>query len=130
MRSIYALVQASIQTSPPTQAVLDTLRSAARAPEALAGPASIASNKEVVHVAALSVRDLDETVRERLRVRAAQHGRSMEAEIRAILTAAVSPPTDPRGLAQTLLARFGDLGGVDLELPRRVEAPRAANLSR
>jgi len=54
----------------------------------------------------------------------------MEAEIRAILTAAVSPPTDPRGLAQTLLARFGDLGGVDLELPPRVEAPRAADLSK
>lgn len=81
-------------------------------------------------MAAVSVRDLDESVRERLRVRAAQHGRSMEAEIRAILTAAVSPPTDPRGLAQTLLARFGDLGGVDLELPPRVEAPRAADLSK
>ncbi len=54
---------------------------------------------------ALSVRDLDETVRERLRVRAARHGRSMEAEIRAILTESVSPPNDPRGLAQTLLAR-------------------------
>lgn len=80
-------------------------------------------------MAAVSVRDLDETVRARLRVRAAQHGRSMEAEIRAILTAAVTPPTDPRGLAQTLLARFGDLGGVDLVLPPPVEAPRAADLS-
>lgn len=81
-------------------------------------------------MAALSVRDLDEKVREQLRVRAAQHGRSMEAEIRAILTEAVSPSTDPRGLAQTLLARFGDLGGVDLDLPSRTEAPRAADLSR
>lgn len=81
-------------------------------------------------MAAVSVRDLDDTVRQPLRVRAAQHGRAMEAEIRAILTEAVSPPTDPRGLAQTLLARFGDPGGVDLELPPRVEAPRAADLSR
>lgn len=81
-------------------------------------------------MAAVSVRDLDETVRELLRVRAAQHGRSMEAEIRAILTEAVMPPTDSRGLAQTLLARFGDLGGVDLELPSRTEAPRAPDLSR
>jgi len=80
-------------------------------------------------VAGLSVRDLDETVRERLRVRAARHGRSMEAEIRAILTESVSPPTDPRGLAQTLLARFGDLGEVDLELPSRTEVPRAPDLS-
>lgn len=81
-------------------------------------------------MAAVSVRDLDESVRERLRVRAAQHGRSMEAEIRAILTEAVSTPVDPKGLAQTLLARFGDLGGVDLELPSRTEAPRAPDLSR
>lgn len=54
----------------------------------------------------------------------------MEAEIRAILTDAVSSPTDPRGLAQMLLARFGDLGGVDLEVPSGAEAPRAADLSR
>lgn len=81
-------------------------------------------------MAAVSVRDLDEAVRERLRVRAAQHGRSMEAEIRAILTEAVSPSTDRRGLAQELLARFGDLGGVDLEPLPRTEVPRAADLSR
>jgi len=80
-------------------------------------------------VAAVSVRDLDESVRERLRVRAAQHGRSMEAEIRAILTEAVTRPTDSRGLAQTLMARFGDLDGVELDLSPRIEAPRAADLA-
>lgn len=79
-------------------------------------------------MAAVSVRDLNDSVRERLRIRAAQHGRSMEAEIRDILTDAVTTPTDPRGLAQTLLARFGELGGVDLELPPRREVPRAADL--
>ncbi len=52
----------------------------------------------------------------------------MEAEIRAILTEAVSEPADAAGLAQTLLARFGALGGVDLELPVRTQAPRAADL--
>lgn len=46
-------------------------------------------------MAAVSIRDLDDEVRERLKVRAAQHGRSMEAEIRAILTDAVSPPAAP-----------------------------------
>ncbi len=81
----------------------------------------------VVAVAAVSVRDLDDSVREGLRVRAARHGRSMEAEIRAILTEAVAPVPDT-GLAQTILARFGDLGGVDLELPARTEAPRAAKI--
>ena len=81
-------------------------------------------------MAAVSVRDLDDGVRELLRIRAAQHGRSMEAEIRAILTDAVSSSADSTGLAQALLDRFGELGGVDLELPPRAEAPRAADLSR
>lgn len=80
-------------------------------------------------MAALSIRDLDDGVRERLRVRAAQHGRSMEAEIRAILTDAVSPPADSAGLAQALLVRFEDLGGVELELPARTQAPRVADLT-
>lgn len=80
-------------------------------------------------MAAASVRDLDEVVRERLRVRAARHGRSMEAEIRAILTEAVTTDEDSRGLAQTLLSRFGELGGVELELPARDDAPRAADLA-
>jgi len=83
----------------------------------------------VVDVAAVSVRDLDDVVRDRLRVRAAQHGRSMEAEIRVILTEAVAPPAGPRGLAQTLLDRFGDIGGVNLDPPSRAEVPRAANLA-
>jgi plasmid stability protein len=78
---------------------------------------------------AVSVRDLDESVRERLRIRAAKHGRSMEAEIRAILTQAVSSTDEQSGLAQSLLARFGELGGVDFEPPSRAEAPRAADLS-
>ena len=78
-------------------------------------------------MAAVSIRDLDDQVRERLRVRAAQHGRSMEAEIRAILTAAVSEPTSTADFARTLLARFGALGGVDLDLPPRTATPRPAD---
>lgn len=80
-------------------------------------------------MAAVSVRGLDDHVRERLRVRAARHGRSMEAEIRAILVEAVSEPSTPEGLFTTLLDRFGDLGGVELELPRRTTPPRAADLT-
>lgn len=79
-------------------------------------------------MAALSIRDLDDTVRERLRVRAARHGRSMEAEVRAILTAAVDQPPRSAGLAQMLLSRFGTLGGVDLELPERTSRPRGADV--
>ncbi|WP_432505491.1 FitA-like ribbon-helix-helix domain-containing protein [Kineococcus arenarius] len=76
----------------------------------------------------MSIRDLDDGVRERLRVRAAQHGRSMEAEIRAILTDAVAPPPRAQGLGRALLSSFSGTGGADLELPSRSETPRAADL--
>ncbi|MBA2532805.1 MAG: Arc family DNA-binding protein [Nocardioidaceae bacterium] len=79
-------------------------------------------------MAAVSIRDLDDQVKERLRIRAAEHGRSMEAEIRAILSAAVSEPVAATGLAQALLMRSGALGGLDLDLPARTTAPRAAHL--
>jgi len=79
-------------------------------------------------VAAVSIRGLDERVKERIRVRAAGHGRSMEAEMRAILTDAVSEPVRDRGLFGALLDRFGGLGGAELEIPVRSARPRAADL--
>ena len=79
-------------------------------------------------MAAVSIRDLDELVKEKLQVRAAQHGRSMEAEIRAILTAAVTDDAPRRDLFSALTERFGRLGGVELDLPARSTPPRAAEL--
>jgi len=87
--------------------------------------ASLASER-VVALAAVSVRNLDERVKERLRVRAARHGRSMEAEIRAILTDAVSGPGEAAGLFDAILDRFGELGGVELDIPARADRARAA----
>lgn len=55
-------------------------------------------------MATITVRDLDEEVRSRLRVRAAENGRSMEAEVRAILEEAVRPSRLERRRAA--LARF------------------------
>lgn len=80
-------------------------------------------------MAALSIRGLDDRVRELLRVRAARHGRSMEAEVRAILTDAAAEPSRSEGLFVTLLNRFDDSGGVELELPPRTAPARAADLS-
>ena len=80
-------------------------------------------------MAAVRVRGLDDQVRERLRVRAARNGRSMEAEMRSILVDAVRDQAPSDGLFTTLLDRFGALGGVELELPRRAARPRAADLS-
>lgn len=72
-------------------------------------------------MATLTIRDLDDGVRDRLRVRAADRGRSMEAEVRDILAAAVEQPdpADDYEWGERIHARFAALGGVDLELPPR-----------
>ena len=70
-------------------------------------------------MADLSIRNLDDGVREALRVRAAAHGRSMEAEVRAILTEAVRPESS---WLQTWRDRFEDVGGVELD-----NAPRGSS---
>jgi plasmid stability protein len=80
---------------------------------------------EVRLVAAVSIRNLDDVVRERLRVRAAANGRSMEAEMRAILVEAVRQPGEEEGLLAALLNSVADLGGVDLDIPTRSAPPRA-----
>lgn len=71
--------------------------------------------------ASITIRNLDPALKERLRVRAAQHGQSMEAEARRILQTALAPQEAPpvRHLYDRVRARFGPLGGVDLELPPR-----------
>jgi antitoxin FitA len=70
-------------------------------------------------VATLTIRDVDTAVKERLRIRAARHGRSMEAEVRLILSAAVAADREQPepNLAEAIRRRFAPLGGVDLELP-------------
>lgn len=79
-------------------------------------------------MAAVSVRNLDAEVKERLRIRAAEHGRSLEAEIRAILAEAVQEHEDHH-LGRAMVATFEDVGGVELELPTRADRPRAPDLS-
>jgi antitoxin FitA len=81
----------------------------------------------VIALSALSIRNLDDRVKERLRVRAARHGRSMEPEVRAILTDAVAEPGESPDLFQALMNRLGELGGVELELSPRATRPRAAD---
>jgi plasmid stability protein len=66
-------------------------------------------------MATLTIRNVDAAVKERLRVRAARHGRSMEAEIRSILSEAVVDDRDrpEPNLAEAIRPRFAPLGGVD-----------------
>ena len=80
-------------------------------------------------MATLNIRNLDEAVKRRLQIRAARHGRSMEAKAREVLAEAVREPADSFGLFTALLDRFGTLGGVDMELPERNERARAADFS-
>ena len=70
-------------------------------------------------MASITIRNLDEEVKMRLRVRAAEHHRSLEEEARLILRDAVGPGKPPRNLASALRARIAPLGGVDLALPVR-----------
>ena len=70
-------------------------------------------------MASITIRNLDDDVKMRLRMRAAENGRSMEEEARLILRNAVEPKTARRNLASAIRARITPLGGVDLELPPR-----------
>jgi len=68
----------------------------------------------------VTIRGLDPRVKAELQKRAAEHSRSMEAAARAILTEAVLAQGE--GLFTALHQTFGDLGGVELELPPRVRS--------
>ena len=71
-------------------------------------------------MATITVRNLDEWVKQKLRVRAAANGKSMEQEVRDILRAAVEEERLPaQDLASAIRSRFAPLGGVELELPPR-----------
>ena len=75
----------------------------------------------------LTIRNFHAGLKERLRMRAARHGRSMEAEARSILSEAVAGDRDQSepNLAEAIRRRFAPLGGVDLDLPpaQFVDAP-------
>ncbi len=72
-------------------------------------------------MASLSVRKLDNDTYERLRVRAAKHGVSMEEEARRILKQAISAP---ERLGDVFLYYFGPDNGIALELsPREPHEP-------
>ena len=72
-------------------------------------------------MASIIIRNLEESTKRKLKVRAAQNGHSMEQEVREILDSALkdAPPKNGAELAQRIRAAFAPLGGVELErLPR------------
>ena len=96
---------------------------------------NVAANAYVVPMATLNIRNLPDEVHRRLRVRAAEHGRSMEAEARAILAAATAPPETALAKARRLQEFVDKLYGDrkpknavdDLIAERRREATREAS---
>lgn len=77
-------------------------------------------------MATLTIRGLDDATHARLRVRAAEHGRSMEAEVRAILQDILARPNpdEEYGLGSKIHAMAMEIGGFELEIPPRTEVPR------
>jgi plasmid stability protein len=71
-------------------------------------------------MASITIRNLDESLKARLRIQAAVHGRSMEEEARDILQSSLNrAPAAPGNLAAAIRARFAPLGGIELALPPR-----------
>lgn len=71
-------------------------------------------------MASITIRQLEESTKRKLRMRAASHGRSMEQEAREILKTALSQPEQSgKDLVAAIRRRFAPLGGVDLKIPPR-----------
>jgi plasmid stability protein len=71
-------------------------------------------------MASITIRNLEDSVKSRLRVRAARHGRSMEDEARTILRAAlIEKSSDSQNLVERIRTRFAPLGDVVLPQPPR-----------
>ena len=76
-------------------------------------------------MASILIRQLDDKLKEKLRVRASLHGHSMELEVREILRAALSARPERRpNLAEAIRLHIEPLGGIDLAVPQRTPLPK------
>jgi plasmid stability protein len=74
-------------------------------------------------MASITIRQLEENTKRKLRMRAARHGRSMEQEAREILKTALNQPEEQPDLAEAIRRRFAKYGGVELKIPPREPMP-------
>jgi plasmid stability protein len=79
-------------------------------------------------MATLTIRDFDDDLKAALRMRAAEHGRSMESEVREILRTVLERPSSGPGMGTRIRHRFSGVGDINLDLPSRTEPPRAMEL--
>lgn len=73
----------------------------------------------------LTIRNIDPEIRDQIRVCAAKNGRSMEAEVREILSTFVRQHSaSPKQIASRIQKRFARIGGADeIEIPKRRRTP-------
>jgi plasmid stability protein len=81
-------------------------------------------------MASITIRNLDDDIKQRLRVRAAAHGRSMEEEARDILRQVTSDSAPPRNLAAAIRARVAAASRAELDLPEREAMREPPHLAR
>lgn len=80
-------------------------------------------------MASITIRNLDDQVKEQLRIAAAHNGHSMEEEARLILGKALASVDRAGGLGSRIRNRFKAVGGADLDIPTRHEKATAVDLS-
>lgn len=74
-------------------------------------------------MASITIRNLDDQVKAKLRMVAARNGHSMEEEARIILRSALNQPQS-KGLGTRIRERFSDARDIELEVPPRSNKPR------
>lgn len=89
--------------------------------ETAAGIVFDACDAYIAGMATLTIRNFDDEAHRRLRIRAAENGRSMEEEARRILQETIASREDApaKGFGTRVHELFADLGGVELEIPPR-----------
>ncbi|AFY17835.1 hypothetical protein [Pseudomonas sp. UW4] len=80
-------------------------------------------------MASITIRNLDDQLKEQLRITAAHNGHSMEEEARLILGRALTTADRAGGLGSRIRNRFNAIGGVELDLPKRSEKATAVDFS-
>jgi plasmid stability protein len=80
-------------------------------------------------MASITIRNLDEKLKEQLRITAAHNGHSMEEEARLILRRALETVDRAGGLGSRIRSRFSASDGVELDLPARQEKATAVDFS-
>jgi len=80
-------------------------------------------------MASITIRNLDDQIKEQLRIAAAHNGHSMEEEARLILGRALATINRAGGLGSRIRDRFRVCGGVELDLPERQEKASAVDFS-